>query len=482
MTMLRRVLLVNPNRMKPPVTPIALDYLANSLGKHGIRVDVLDLCFQQHWQAAVDHYFTHNAVHAVGITLRNIDDTTFASREFFLPGFKEVTDYLRSKTDAPIIVGGSGFSIMPEDVLAYCGLDLGIVGDGEEALSLLVQRLAAGEDYTSIPGLVYRDAAAFKRNAPAWGSLNDREVHDRSAIDNRRYLAEGGMGSIETKRGCPGACIYCVDAPSKGHRLRCRSPQGVVDEMEALLAQGIDCLHVCDAEFNLPASHADDLCYEIMRRGLAGKIAWYAYASPVPFDGNTAALYRKAGCLGINFGVDSADDGILRALGRDFDIDDLRQTAAACHDQGLVFMYDLLLGGPGETKDSLSRTIHAMKLVSPHRVGAALGIRVFPGTGLAEMVLRSGPLEFNRNLHGAKDGNNSFFRPVFYLSADLGDEVPQYLDRLIDNDQRFLFMKPPRAGDMNYNYNDNSRLAEAISQGYRGAFWDILRRVSEPAD
>ncbi len=135
--------------------------------------------------------------------------------------------------------------------------------------------------------------------------------------------------------------------PSKGRKLRCRAPQSVVSEMEALLAQGVDCLHLCDAEFNLPASHAEDVCREIMRRGLGEKIGWYAYASPVPFSSEMAALYRKAGCRGINFGVDSADDDILRALGRDYGADDLRRTAEACHEQGLVFMYDLLLGGPG---------------------------------------------------------------------------------------------------------------------------------------
>jgi len=157
----------------------------------------------------------------------------------------------------------------------------------------------------------------------------------------------------------------------------------------------------------------------------------------------------------------------------------LRRTAAACHEQGLVFMYDLLLGGPGETRESLSRTIEAMKQMSPDRVGAAMGVRVFPGTRLADMIRQSGPLESNPHLHGSVEGNDRFFRPVFYLSAELGEDAPQYLEKLIDGDERFLFMKPPQAGDMNYNYNDNSHLVEAIRQGYRGAFWDILRRVSE---
>jgi hypothetical protein len=119
--------------------------------------------------------------------------------------------------------------------------------------------------------------------------------------------------------------------------------------------------------------------------------------------------------------------------------------------------------------------------MSPDRVGAALGIRIFPGTRLAGVVRQSGPLESNRNLHGAVVGNERLFRPVFYVSAELGEDPAQYLEELIGGDQRFLFMKPPQARDTNYNYNDNTRLVEAIRQGYRGAFWDILRRVSEGA-
>ncbi len=475
------VLLVNPNRMKPPVTPIALDYLAHALSTQGIQTDVLDLCLCQDWKAAIDGYFSDGTVDAVGVTLRNIDDTTFASREFFLPDFKEVTDYLRRRTSAPIVLGGSGFSIMPEDVLSYCDLDLGIVGDGEESLPLLVRRLAAGEDLRSVPGLVHRDGSGFKRNPASWGGIDGSAVPLRAAVDNRRYLAEGGMGSIETKRGCNKGCVYCVDAPSKGRKLRCRSPQSVASEIEVLLDQGIDCLHLCDAEFNLPASHADEVCREIVRRGLGEKVGWYTYASPIPFSSETAALYRKAGCRGINFGVDSADNRILRNLGRDYSAEDLRNTATACHEQGLVFMCDLLLGGPGETRESLRRTIEAMKQMSPHRIGAAMGIRIFPGTRLAEMIRQSGPLESNPDLHGAVKGNDRFFKPIFYLSAELGENAPQYLEKLIGGDERFLFMKPPQAGDLNYNYNDNSRLVEAIRQGYRGAFWDILRRVSEGA-
>jgi len=117
-----------------------------------------------------------------------------------------------------------------------------------------------------------------------------------------------------------------------------------------------------------------------------------------------------------------------------------------------------------------------MKRLSPSRVGASMGVRVFPGTKMAALVRKQGPMAQNPNLHGAAD--EDFFAPVFYLSSALGDDAPQYLARLIEGDKRF-FSAFADAGDQNYNYNQNELLVRAIRDGYRGAFWDILRRLAE---
>ena len=286
------------------------------------------------------------------------------------------------------------------------------------------------------------------------------------------------MGSIETKRGCPKKCIYCADPLGKGSKLRLRSPSSVADEIEALLGMGIDHIHICDSEFNYPYEHARSVCREIIDRGLGLRVRWYAYCSPAPFDEELARLFLQAGCAGVNFGVDSANDGILKTLGRDFTAEDVARTAEICRRSGLVFMYDLLLGGPGETRDSLRETIEAMKRMSPHRVGASLGVRIYPETALAKKVLREGHIERNPNIHGERD--SSFLAPVFYLSAELGEDASQYLEGLIGGDKRFMFMSGG-SSNSNYNYNANAVLVDAIRDGYRGAFWDILRRLGEKA-
>jgi len=462
--------------MQPPVAPIALDYLASALKDSGYRVDLLDLCFSGDPAADIRRYFMSNSASLVAVTLRNTDDTTFVTRDFFLPGIRTLAERIRECTEAPIVVGGSGYSVAPEAALEFCGLDIGIWGEGECALPLLFDRLVKGEDYRDVPGLVYRRGKEFNRNPATCIDLVKMNTPRRDVVDNERYYREGGMGGIETKRGCPKRCIYCADPLNKGSKLRMRSPSSVADEIESMLRLGVEHIHICDSEFNYPYEHARSICREIIDRGFGSHLRWYAYCSPAPFDEKLCRLFLQSGCAGINFGVDSACDRMLKTLGRDYTAEDVARTAEICKRSGLVFMYDLLLGGPGETRDSLKETVEAIKRMSPHRVGASLGVRVYPKTALAKKVLQQGPVETNPNLHGEK--NASFLAPVFYLSAELGDGASRYLEKLIGGDEHFMFMGA-EVSKTNYNYNANTVLVNAIRDGYKGAFWDILRRLGK---
>ena len=473
------VLLVNPNLMKPAVAPIGLDYLAHALRRQGYELELLDLCFVDDPFQAIDNYFAVHQPSVICFSIRNLDDTCLFRSSFFLPPFKELLGHIRRRVTGPIILGGVGFSIMPEEILGYCEVDYGIWGDGEESLPQFVFCWMGGGDLSQVPNLIYRRGERFRRNGRSFADLTHLGVPARDTIDNQRYFREGGMGNIETKRGCPMRCIYCADPLGKGRTYRLRPSRDVVDELEGLLAQGIDHFHLCDAEFNLPEEHARAVCQEMVRRDLGNRLRWYAYASPVPLSDGLATLFRQAGCAGINFGVDCGTDPMLKRTGRNFSVADLVRTGAICHRQGRVFMYDLLLGGPGETKESIRATRELMRRIAPHRVGAAMGVRVLPHAPLARQLLKEGPLTANPNLLGDLTQAIPFFAPVFYLSAQMGDEGPSYLTELVAGDERFFLMSPSGEGSQDYNYNDNTLLVDAIRNGYRGAYWDILRRWRE---
>jgi radical SAM superfamily enzyme YgiQ (UPF0313 family) len=462
--------------MRPVVAPIGLDYLSSYVGEHGYDMEVLDLALADDPFGAIEDRLKGAEPLVVGVTVRNSDDCYFASGDFFLPEIKSVTEHIKRLTNAPVVLGGCAFSLMPVAILDYCGCDLGIRGDGEFGFVRLVDALRDNTSCTDVPGLVYRAGGQWRMNLPANEPLEGLPVQRRDAVDNQRYLTEGGMGGIETKRGCDKSCIYCADPVAKGRTVRVRDPRAVVDEIEALLNQGVDVLHTCDSEFNLPIEHASAVCEEIVTRKLGDKVRWYAYMAPAPFTQAFASLLKRAGCVGINFGVDSGSNAMLRRLGREFSPQDVLDTARICRATGIASMFDLLIGGPDETKETAVETIELMRRAQPDRVGTSVGLRVYAGTGLARMVDSEGPRERNPSLHGAVSDNPSLLKPVFYLSAKLGDDVSQFVSDLIGDDERF-FVSVPEATRKNYNYNENQVLVDAIKEGYRGAFWDILRRL-----
>jgi hypothetical protein len=147
----------------------------------------------------------------------------------------------------------------------------------------------------------------------------------------------------------------------------------------------------------------------------------------------------------------------------------------------MAVMLDLLLGSPGETRASLVRTIELMERAAPDRVGISLGIRVYPGTVLERQVLASSRSVAYSRVEGEEAdliGGADPSQPLFFLEPEVASFCFSLLDGLVGDDPRFLFFDPTKP-DRNYNYNANQRLVEAIGAGYRGAYWDILRRLGE---
>lgn len=473
----KKILLVNPNIMKPVVTPVALDYLAQALEGKGFSAEVLDLAFAPDPEKEIDRHLARSEYLLIAVSVRNIDDSYFASQDFCLQRTKDIIDRIGQQTGAPLVLGGVGFSIQPESALYYCGVETGIRGDGEWSLPLLAKRLIEKKESKNIPGLIHKERGNYRRWPVRCGPLQDLRLWRREALDNLRYLKEGGMAGFESKRGCDQKCTYCADPLSKGRIIRCRNPEDVAAELAYLYQKGVDHFHTCDSEFNIPESHAIEVCKEIVKKNLNGKIRWYAYATPTPFSKELAQWMEKAGCVGIDFGVDHGNDHMLKRLGRAHKAEDLAETARLARKHGFSFMFDLLLGGPGETRETVRETLELMKQISPDRVGISLGVRLYRGTALARKIIKEeGFAEKNKNLQGVIRGNAEMLQPIFYLSSGLGEDAEGFIEKQIAGDPRFL-MGSRKNVERNYNYNENSRLMEAIKQGYRGAFWDILRRM-----
>ena len=477
-----RIVLVNPNPMRPPVTPISLDYIGAACHDAGIAVNLVDCSVDQNWNNTLSNVLEKQPI-LVGITIRNIDDSYFASRDFSLQRIIPVIEKVKRLTQAPICLGGVGFSIFPYEVMEFCQAPFGVCGDGEEGLVKLAWALWDKTTLDRVPGLIWKKNGRYQNNAIKPIPLDKIDLSSRPLVDNRYYFENGGQVGFETKRGCSLNCTYCPEPFIKGKEVRLRHPLNVVEELNNLYNRGVNVFHTCDSEFNCPYSHAEAVSKAMVASGLGNKIKWYAYCSPEYFTDELADLMRQAGCVGIDFGADHGDNNMLRRLGHRYSADDLIRIRDICLKNDIICMFDLLLGSPGETRASIETTIRLMKKIKPERVGISLGVRLYPITPMGKNIMSAskGNLLKNTSLFGDLENNKSLLRPVFYCDSRLGEDVEDWLHDMIGDDPRFLLGRRTDA-ELNYNYNDNPELTEAIKRGHRGAYWDILRRVSEGID
>lgn len=413
------VLLVNPNKVHPPIAPYALDVLTTSLEAADFEVEVLDLTFhREDWKSFLAEYFTERDPMLVGVTVRNTDTVYAFEQRPFVGEHKEIITEIKRLTDAPVIGGGIGFSTMPFALVDYFGIDYGVKGPGERIICDLADALLTGRDPGTVPGLLRNTGAGVVRVPPAvltarhgtpvvplatgqfeprvWQVDGTASYVRRSGaaykVDNLMYYRRGGLGSILTKNGCTYRCSHCVEPDAKGTSFGQRAVGAVVDEMESLAAQGILDQHTTDSEFNLSIGHAKNVLREIVRRKHADRgnplneLRLWVYCQPSPFDEEFAELLAAAGCRGVNVGSDHVRPEMLSgwkvtAKGTVYyDFADTERLVRLCARHGILTMVEALFGMPGETPETMRACVEAFMALDATVTGFSLGLRLFPYT------------------------------------------------------------------------------------------------------
>lgn len=531
------VTLINPNFVQPGVTPYALDILSSHLDAAGFAVEVVDLTFRgRDWR--LDEYFATRSPLLVGITLRNACSVQPQEQRVFLPDHLEVIEAVRALTNAPIVLGGAGFSSMPYAALEYFGVRYGVKGPGEIILCELADALASGRPPEQVRDLLINDG---QRVAPAAGGLHPlagRTLGPRPTthyqrrsgvphrVDNREYYDKGGLGNLLTKNGCPFACNHCLEPDAKGTQVNQRSVEAVVDELESLVSQGIHDIHTTDSEFNVKLGHAKAVLREIIRRRDAGgplqRLRLWIYAHPVPFDDELADLLAAAGCKGVSLSAEHIVREQLAVwpaprerVGLAYTIADVQRLTDALSERGIMITAELLLGLPGETIETVKQTIDVALQLRTTVVGFTLGLQVFPHAPLgirfaaesqgtraipglqsntATRPILLTPLErcasmaeYERQFWFDEDGR---VRPVFYFSPDLPEDPEtiarpdgrwvrtiRWIHEYVPESEHYRVALPTIAGDGgdDNNYADNPFLKSAVALGYKGAYYSWWR-------
>jgi len=278
-----RVILISANteQVNMPVMPLGLACVAAATKKAGHNVVMLDLMFEMDAKAMLGKVIGEFQPECIGISARNIDDQNMESPRFLLDTVKEVVEACRDLSDAPVVLGGAGYSIFPESALAYLEADIGIEGEGEIAFPVLLGRLEHGHNLSGIPGLYIRGYGLQRSKAFA-RRLDKLPLPDTSILSVSASKNGESWIPVQTRRGCALKCSYCSTPGIEGSILRKRSPEFVAAWLENWVDAGYTNFFFVDNTFNLPLTYAKEICREILKRGL--NMRWRSIIYPKHVD------------------------------------------------------------------------------------------------------------------------------------------------------------------------------------------------------
>ncbi|MFQ5924954.1 MAG: B12-binding domain-containing radical SAM protein [Dehalococcoidia bacterium] len=364
--------------------PLGLGYVASTLRRAGYDVDILDCTFMDR-RYALDEAL-HASANVVGIysmvTMRE-DSLKFAR-------------CLRNRCDL-LIAGGPLPSCDPISFVE--DFDVVVRGEGEHAMLELLSAYEGNRDIESIPGIVYLNGnngwtrsrqGEFVVTGPRKleADLDLTAFPARDLLPNEIYIDHWkrrfgyATTTVITTRGCPFSCEFCSNAVF-GVSYRERSPENIVDEVEQALSLGYDRIHFADDVFTLRRERVISICQEIKMRGLHFK--WECLGRVDSIDLDISNTMRDAGCDRIFFGIESADDSILKLMKKKITVDNARQAVEAAHSAGLKTGAFFILCYPGETDDTVLNTLRFATSMPLDYLSFTIPYPL-PGTALYERV------------------------------------------------------------------------------------------------
>ncbi|MEJ2365229.1 MAG: cobalamin-dependent protein [Deltaproteobacteria bacterium] len=417
-----RVLLISANteEMNMPTLPLGLACVAASTRKAGHEVTYLDLMAKEDPQEVIEKIMEGLRPDVIGISVRNIDDQSMANPHFLLEPVKEVVATCRSLSSAPIVLGGAGYSIYPQSALEYLGADMGIQGEGEESFPHLLDRIERGKDLSSTPGL-YLPGSGLQRERALAKDLDQLPFpEDHFWSSSLLNTDEEFWLPFQTRRGCPLNCSYCSTATIEGKILRKRTPALVVKEIARQSMQGFGRFYFVDNTFNLPVAYAAELCQLLVQAEVG--VTWRCIFYPWKVEEELVKLMARAGCTEVALGFESGFEPVLQTLNKRFHPQEVRRVSRILGDYGVQRMGFLLLGGPGETRESVEQSLIFADSLNLEMVKVTTGIRIYPHTPLASIAVEEGFISAEDNL----------LKPRFYLARGLEKWLPETVESWMD--------------------------------------------------
>ena len=394
-----RILLISANAASTPysVYPLGMSMVAASLKRAGHEVRQCDLIQSEMSADAIAAAVRGYAPEIIGISIRNIDNVNLLNEKRYVDVVGQLVRRIREETEVPVILGGSGFSMVPEAILRETGADYGVVGEGEASMLEFVENAARG---------VFPEKRCIEGRPVLKGEEIPTPHYDGALLEF--YLRNGNIAAVQTKRGCTHSCVYCSYPVLEGPEIRCREPRAVVDEIVDLVSMhNAGHLFFTDSLFNDAEGHFRDVVAEMKQRRVS--VPWTAFFRPEGLDDESVKLMKETGLTSAEIGADAATDTTLRKLGKSFRFKEIVDCNDLFRRHGVGTSHFYMFGSPGETEETVLEGIENIRSMENTVSFIYMGVRILPGTPLARLARREGLLPEKHDL----------LEPVYYIAPGL---------------------------------------------------------------
>ena len=394
------ILLINPPYMESVYSgvksavqvqiPLGLAYIASALERDGHSVDIIDANAEGlDIDATVEKVRGHSA-DVVGITCTSM----------LVGSVGEIADEIKKLTCKKVVVGGPHVTFFPEGTLKqYRGIDLVVRGEGEDTV-----RELAGNGFDpsmDIKGIAFRGedgSIVITQERDRIMDLDDVPFPARHLFNMRLYrpgslwntgVKDDECMTIITSRGCPSRCSYCASLHFWGPKVRFRSVDNIINEIEFMVREySVKQIGVLDDTFLANQKRVSEFCDKLLDGNI--KIRWWCYARlDRIYPKELFRKMKRAGCFGLSFGVESGNQNILDVVGKNIKIETVKTIIHSAKEEGFMIQSSFMIGLPGDTFETVKETIDFSIKLNPH-VAQFCITTPFPGTELYKTAKEKG--------------------------------------------------------------------------------------------
>jgi lipid biosynthesis B12-binding/radical SAM protein len=440
-----KILLISSNiAVTPyPIYPLGLSMIASALTHAGHEVRQADFLEKKNSLDALAQEIRTFKPELIGISIRNIDNVNLVSEQYYIGVVKDIVQKIREVSTAKVILGGAGFSLIPDLILRETEADYGVIGEGEVLMVDFADNAAKG---------IYPAGQLIDSRIGLSGAEIPSAIYDERLMSY--YLQSGNIAAVQTKRGCTHKCVYCSYPLLEGSQIRKRDAGLVVDDIEALRDKhNAKYIFFVDSVFNDDEGAYMEIMDEMIRRKVS--TPWTGFFQPLGLNDDIIEMMRQTGLVAAEIGSDATCDITLRKLGKQFTFQDIIKCNDLFTKHKVATSHFFMFGGPGETRETVFEGIENIKRLTGSVVFVFMGIRILPNTPLARIAIQENVISSDQEM----------LKPVYYLSpATERKWLEETLTRAFADVRHCVF--PADALD------NITRVLHKT--GYTGTLWDML--------